>query len=398
MKILFAASRFPWPTLKGDKLRAWFQLRELGKRHEIHLVALDDTGKAERYREKVEPFCASVTIIPLPLFQRAANLAAGVFNDKPFHCNYFHSPAARRKISEIILAEHIDICFIQLIRMAPNTPFGLETTVYFIDYMDAFSAGMERRARRASFWQRGLLRLETRRLRSYEENSANWFEGASIICEADKKVFSEKAQAKIEVSPNGLNREFLNWDGNEEKDFDLIFTGNMSYPPNVQAATYLVEKILPELKNLNLSPRVCLAGAHPASEVQALSDDDVEVTGYVPDLRPWLSRARIFVAPLFTGSGLQNKLLEAMAMGLPVIATELTNAALEAKENEQILIGRDPLSFAQKILGLLEDREKQQALGKAGRSFVKERYDWGAFSQQLEKLLEDLMYQKTGLD
>lgn len=398
MKILFATSRFPWPILKGDKLRAWFQLRELGKRHELHLVSLDDTGKAERYREKLEPFCASITIIPLPWLQRARNLAAGLFNELPFQCNYFRSTAAQRAITDIIDKEHIDVCYVQLIRMTPNTPFGLATTVYFIDFMDAFSAGMTRRAKLSQLWQRRLLKTEARRLRDYEERCSGLFEGASIICEADRQVFSEKARQKIAVVPNGLNREFLNWNGGQEKEFDLIFTGNMSYPPNVQAATYLVEQVLPRLEELNSSPSICLAGASPASEIRALAGKNVTVTGYVDDLRPWLARSRVFAAPLFSGSGLQNKLLEAMAMGLPVVATELTNAALGAEENKEILIGRDPLSFAQKIIGLLESADKRAALGVAGRGFVKERYDWGAFGQELEKLFEDLMYLKAGLD
>jgi glycosyltransferase involved in cell wall biosynthesis len=172
-----------------------------------------------------------------------------------------------------------------------------------------------------------------------------------------------------------------------EKEYDLVFTGNMGYPPNINAAEFLAHKILPLVQPFKPDIRILIAGANPNIRVSVLKSENINVSGWVPDMRECYAMAKIFIAPMQIGTGLQNKLLEAMAMQIPCITSPLANQALLAKENEEILIADTPEAYAQHVLFLLDHPEKASQIAKAGHDYILKNFTWEAETDKIEKLL-----------
>jgi len=166
-----------------------------------------------------------------------------------------------------------------------------------------------------------------------------------------------------------------------------VFTGNMGYAPNVNAAEYLAREILPQVQERRPGTTLTLAGATPHASVQALKNEHIKVTGWVEDIRECYAKARMFIAPMKIGTGLQNKLLEAMAMKVPSITSPLANQALNAKHGEEILVGESTEDFARLILNVLDDKDLAGKLAENGHRFIHEKYNWSAATKVLEDLI-----------
>ncbi|MCU0430808.1 MAG: glycosyltransferase [Cytophagaceae bacterium] len=391
MKILIALSRFPFPIEKGDKLRAYYQIKELSRLHDLYVVCLSEYEPSEEEVHEVKRFCKELYIIPHPKSLKYKNLLRGVVSSAPFQVHYFESPAMKEKISYLISTINMDICFVQLLRLYNNIPFGLPTK-YFLDYMDAFSEGMKKRVHYSKWYEKPFVKEEASRLRKFEEKIAASFDGYSMISKSDTEGFSESLRETIQVIPNGVSDEFfITKYPSIEKRYDIIFTGNMAYHPNIQAAKFLVQEIVPVIEKKGMKVQVCIAGTNPSQEVLALKSENVEITGYVEDMKEYLERSRVFVAPLFSGSGLQNKLLEAMASGLPTVTTSLANKALKAKDKKEIIICNESVKFAEQIIFLLNHAPEAAEIARLGRLFVRENYNWRACNVLLDKALQNLL-------
>ncbi len=243
--------------------------------------------------------------------------------------------------------------------------------------------GIERRIANAGVLK-PLFREEFKRLLKYEHLIFDYFEGHTIISEEDRKWILHEKRDEISIVSNGIDTEFFKPKQMVDKKFDLIFVGNMSYAPNVEAVKYLVSEILPLL---NPQTKLLIAGASPSKEVVKLASNQVTVSGWVEDIRDAYKNAKVFVAPLFIGTGLQNKLLEAMSMELPCITTSLVNNSLKGKNGTQILIANTALEFSEKISFLLLGESKRREIGENARVFVKENYSWKQTTDKLEVVL-----------
>jgi sugar transferase (PEP-CTERM/EpsH1 system associated) len=389
MKILVALSRFPYPIDKGDKLRAFYQIQGLSKYHEVHLVCIADKMPSPAEFNEVKQYCKSIEIIEMGKVQSIFNLFLGLFNTLPFQVNYFKSNRMKRAIERLLKAHSIDMCYVQLIRLVDNIPFRLNTK-YYLDYMDALSEGMFKRVKLSKWYEKPFVKLEAKRLKSFEARAFYYFNGYSIITESDATAFPLDIKKRLDIIPNGISSGFFNFRSfPKEKSYDIIFTGNMGYHPNVQASKYLVNKILPLMNKQDV--KICLSGTSPSVEVQKLESEKVIVTGFVHDIRDYLAKAKIFVAPLFSGSGLQNKLLEAMAMGIPTITTSLANAALGAKPGQEILVCDDEEAFAKAIHQLLSDPEYAKEIGSKGRLYIQKNFNWDVSNDMLEKAFKRIL-------
>jgi len=390
MRILFLLSRVPYPIEKGDKLRAYYQLQYLSKKHEIILVALNRGRADEKAVRKIREFCSQVLVIQYGYFQIALNLVRAFFTGKPLQVGYFYNSRGQKKIDQIIAELKPQHIFCQLLRVAEyvrhsNIPKTL-------DYQDVFSTGMKRRAETSSWWLRPLFLLEYRRLLRYEHTIFSDFDNKTIISSPDRDLIPHPVNSQIVVVPNGVDHEYFKPVA-REKAFDVVFTGNMGYPPNVNAAEYLISEIIPIVRNKIPGVTVMLAGATPHQRVLALANEKIRVTGWVEDMRECYASSKIFIAPMRIGTGLQNKLLEAMSMGLPCITSVLANQALGAAENSEILVGRSPEEFADHIIRLLTDREFARKIAEAGKAYVDNTYDWENSTMAIEKIMAGTMKQ-----
>lgn len=389
MKILMVLSRFPYPLNKGDKLRAYHQLKHLGERHELHLICLSRSEVSEAHLEEVGQYCASIDVIAHKSLSIGFNLFRSVIGSQPYQVNFFRSAEMREKVRSLILEKEIDVCFVQLIRAAGNVPFGIKSCKFYLDYMDAFSKNMERRLPYYSGLKRKIFGDEMFRVRKFENELIHEVDGACFISSQDAKVLRN---CQVDIVPNGVDDTFFRSSYENRKfEFDIVFTGNMSYHPNEQACKSLVNDILPILREKGLKPKVCLVGINPTDQVKALASDQVVVTGFVEDIKTYLEKSKIFVAPLFSGTGLQNKLLESLAMQVPTLTTPLASAALNAEHNEQLKVCADPASFAREIEVCLSDKQLCVDLATRGQEYVQRNFRWIYFNKQLEDRLLNLV-------
>ncbi|UTW62295.1 glycosyltransferase [bacterium SCSIO 12741] len=385
-KLLVLLSRVPYPLDKGDKLRAYHQLKGLHERFEIILCCLYVGNIPNEAREKLEPLSDHLYFIPLSKAGIAWRVATNWWHKRPFQVAFFHSPKAQQELDKIIEKHLPHRFYCQLIRV---TEYARKYTIFgkTLDYMDALSIGMQRRYEQSSFLLRPLIREEAKRLATYENQVFQDFEKKVIISEQDRDHIAHHNTDEIDVIPNGIPVDYFE-PRKEKQDVELLFTGNMAYPPNIEGAQYIVKKIMPLVWEKYPDTKVLISGKSPTMKVKMLAGKNVLVSGWVEDMRDSYARAKIFVAPMVLGSGLQNKLLEAMAMELPCITSPIANRALGAKENEEILIGTEPEEYAQHIIDLIEQPEKQQKLAESGRKYVSQSFDWNHWNQRLANIIQ----------
>lgn len=384
-KLVVITSRFPFPLEKGDKLRAYYQIKHLSKSFDIHLISTAEKHIKEEYIEELRPFCKSIQVHPMNWLQRATGVFLKIFENKPLQVGYFHHYSIQRKINKFLKELQPDHIYCQLIRSAEYVK-NYHDCPKTIDYMDAFSKGIERRAKSARFIKRYIFEMEYKRLLKYENSIFEYFEHHTIISQQDKHYIFHKNREKIKVIPNGISDDFLDDQQAPEKDSDIVFIGNMSYPPNVMAAQFIVHEILPQLPE---STSVKIVGASPSRDVLKLSSSQVKVVGYVEDIKAAYKSATLFVAPMFIGTGLQNKLLESMALGIPCVTTSLANNALDATPEEEILIADDIASFVEQIQRLQENVELHKKISLNGRNFIMQKYRWDAITAKLTALINN---------
>lgn len=383
-RVVFIVSRFPYPLEKGDKLRAFHQLRTLAKWHEVHLISLTEQKPDASSIAEVKKHAASLHILPLPLLSMVWQVVQAWIKGLPLQVGYFYNCRHARKIKHILAEIQPDHIYAQLIRTSEYVKHADYPKT--LDYQDVFSTGALRQSRKARGWMRWVFRMESKRLKSYEAHIFPFFDHHSIISEPDRDLIPHHENHQIHVIPNGVDTSYFEYDTSILKDNDVLFTGNMAYPPNVDACRFLVRDIMPIVWKTRPGTHLIIAGAAPAPEVKALADSRVEVTGWMDDIRSAYARSRVFIAPMRIGTGLQNKLLEAMAMELPCITTSLAAAAL-AEKREAIQVADTADDLAQHILKLLAHPDEALQLGKRGREYVGRHYDWDATTKRLSVLM-----------
>ncbi len=385
MKLFVLLPRVPYPLEKGDKLRAYHQLRYLSEHCEVHLCCLNDTGPLPPSAlDALRPFCADIHILPLRKPGIVWNLFRALLGGKPLQVGYFYSQSAQRKINRLIHEIRPDHIYCQLLRVAAyvkNTQIPKT-----IDFQDIFSKGFERQATEQTFLRRPFFRREARLLKAYEKEIFTWFNHHTIISEPDRLEMDTAQRDRVHVIHNGVDTDYF-IPVDFARDTDILFTGNMNYLPNVLGAEYLVKRILPLLTPSSPGLRVLIAGATPSARVLALKSDHVFVSGWMEDIRAAFACSRIFVAPMTIGTGLQNKLLEAMAMKIPCVTSPLAFAALGATAGKEILVCNSPEEYADAISRLLSDPDGAAEMAERAFEFVKANYDWKTETDRLYQLM-----------
>ena len=390
MKIFVLLSRIPYPLEKGDKLRAYHQVRQLSKRHEVILCALSADSKVDEQKafQALQPYCASITFVKITKLQILFGVLRAFLKGLPMQCGYFYHAKAARKVDALIEKHRPDMVYGQLVRVAEYLRY--KQLPKAIDYQDVFSYGMKRRRDIASWLTRPVYNMEYQRLRRYEAAIFDDFDVKTIISEPDRELIPHPRRNEILIIPNGVDHDFFK-PQSQEKRYDIVFTGNMSYAPNVNAVDYLANEILPIVWKTLPEAKMYIAGASPDPLVKKAACEHIVISGWLDDIRDAYAQSKVFIAPMRIGTGLQNKLLEAMSMGLPTITSPLANASLGAKPNEEILIGSNAEEMADNIITLLTDKEKATQIAQAGYDFTNRVYDWGKATEILENAMKNIL-------
>lgn len=388
MKLLVLLPRVPYPLEKGDKLRAFYQIKELSKYHDIYLIALQDDKLHSDAMKTLEPYCKEIHVFRLSLFTKFWGIIRALFKGLPMQCGFFYSNTVKRKIHKLIHKIYPDHIYCFMIRMAEYVK-KYKDCHKTLDYQDVLSMGMKRRYDKANFWVKPIFTYEYRTLKRYEKNIFSCFTNKIIITNVDRDLIPHSQRQYVHVIPNGIDFEKFNGI-KKENIYDLIFAGNMSYPPNVDAALFLAKSILPRLIERFPDIKLCICGVNPISAIKALACKNIYVTGWVDDISAYYAQSKIFIAPMRLGTGLQNKLLEAMAMKLPSVTSPLAGKPLEyAVEKNTLMICEDIDEYVEAVSKLLCDKHFYKTIAKNGYQFVKENYDWEEIGKKLEEVMNE---------
>lgn len=381
MKILYLTSRFPYPLEKGDKLRAFHQIKALSEKHDVYLISLTDQDPPKADLEELHQYCKEVHLFFIRPVKRYWSLFRAIFTKIPFQIAYFYNRETHRNIESLTNKIQPDHIFCQLARMSEyaknlNYPKTL-------DYMDCFGVSMKKRAKVAGKISSLFYKAEAQRMTDYEKEIADSFDHLTIISEQDKGQFNFDKAKEITVIPNGISSYFTDYKEQHSPKYDLVFIGNMSYLPNIESAEFIVNNIIPHLPR---KIRVLISGAQPHNRIKKLASEQVTVSGWVEDIRQAYKSGKIFVAPMWTGTGQQNKILEAMALGIPCITTNAVNNAIGAKENEQILISETAEEFVHNISKLMDNNQLYNSISVESQKFVTENFSWNTSESVLSSI------------
>jgi glycosyltransferase involved in cell wall biosynthesis len=351
-------------------------------------MALQEGTLHSEALKNLEPYCKEIYLFKLSLFTKLRGVIRAVFKGLPVQCGYFYSHNAKRKIEKLIHKIHPDHIYCFMIRMAEYVK-KYKNCHKTLDYQDVLSVGMKRRYEKAPFWKKPFFLYEYQALKRYEKNIFSCFTNKTIITNIDRDFIPHPQKQYIQVIPNGIDFEKFNY-VEKEKKYDLIFAGNMSYPPNVDATLFLVKSIFPKLLNIYPYLKLCICGVKPVPAIKALACDNIHVTGWVDDMAEYYAQSKIFVAPMQLGTGLQNKLLEAMAMKLPAVTSPLAGKPLEgAIHNHNIIICNNVNEYIDAVTKLLDDKTFYHIIAENGYQLVKNHYNWTEIGRKLEEVMNN---------
>lgn len=386
MKLIYLTSRFPYPINKGDKLRSFHQIKELSKQNDIYLISLSEIKVPKSSIKQLDKYCKSVHVYHISLINRIFNLFKTLINNRPFQVNYFYHRKIQKKINSNISVIKPDHIFCQLVRTAlyVKDEHSIPKT---LDYMDALSKGLERRIKISKFWQKPFVKMEWQRMKRFENLAFEFFNNHIIISSSDRNEIAHINNKNIEIIPNGIDANYYQ-KIITDKIYDLIFIGNLSYVPNIEAAKFISKKIFPLLQEKVPNIKILISGSNPSKKVLRLSNENIKVTGWVDDIRETYCSGKVFFAPMSLGSGLQNKLLEAMSLGIPCITSNLCNESLGATHMKNIIIGNSVEQYISQILNILSNPELISEIGKNGRKFVNKKFSWESSNKILMEILK----------
>lgn len=374
LKILFIASRFPYPPLQGDRVRAYHQLKRLARRHRVTLVTPLSDERDTEHLGAIEPLCERVITVPIRRWNGVRNLLSSPFSPLPWQTIYWYHAKTAQAVHQARARDHFDLAHVQLVRMAPAA-LSLSGTPRVLDFIDALSLNFRRRSERQSGLAAMIIRQEANRLWKYENRLVGLYDRMLISSRKDRDFIG--GHERIHVVPNGVDIDgFPYHHGARDPDL-IIFTGRMGYFPNADGAVWFAFKVLPLVRRERPSARFVIVGADPPARVRALARlPGVEVTGYVPDLAACLGGASVALSPLHSGSGMQFKALEAMASGTPVVVTPHSLGGLKAEHGKHLLIASTAEDFAAAVVRLMRDRELRGRIAREARTLVESRYTW----------------------
>ncbi len=396
-RILFLSHRIPYPPNKGDKIRSWNFLKHLASRHDVSLASFFDDPDDLRHAEILRDICVDCYLEPIarsPLQWR--NLSA-FGQRKPITLTHYHSRAMRDHVATLT-AQRPDVIFAFSGAMTQYMTDGLSPgTRAIVDFADVDSDKWLQYARQRPPVIGALYRREGRTLLHWERMAARRADASLFVSEVEADMFrrlAPESAAKVHAIRNGVDAEFFSPDPTFHSPFvagarPLVFTGMMDYWANVDGAKWFVEHIFPAIRQSDSRAEFWIVGASPTPVVQGLGHHPgVHVTGRVPDVRPYLHHAAIVVAPLRIARGVQNKILEAMAMERAVVTTPTAADGVDgATIDHDLIAASDERGFAEAVLGLLARPEEAAEMGARARARVLADYGWAGNLARLDALV-----------
>lgn len=393
LRVLYVSHCLPHPPDKGDRIRAYHQIRALSRRHRVHLLALSD-DPSPRFGALAE-MCEHVEVFPFSRAGGKARSLLGTLGKRPLTLAFFHSRALKARIAALAAERRFDVAVAYSSGVAPYVEM-LPDTHRVLDMVDVDSAKWAQYARFAPMLKRPIYALEARRLRAYEAEVSRRFDRVVLATANEQaQLLAFAPDARVTTIPNGVDFDFFRpFDLPKSKHPTLVFTGQMDYFANVDGIVHFARAVMPRLRARLPELELLVVGRSPSADVRALGElPGVHVTGAVGDVRPFLARAWGFVAPLRIAQGVQNKVLEAMASELPVVATDRVLAGLAEgrfRAGEDLLAADDDDEMEEAVFTLATDAGLRARLAASARRRLDAAYDWEDNLRRFEQLLEQV--------
>lgn len=393
MRILYICHRVPFPPKRGGKIRPFNMIRHLTERgHQVTVASLARSEKEMEEAAGLSSHCAEAIVEVVSGTAASAQMVARIPTPAPSSFGYFWSSRLARRIEAAAAKEPFDLVFVHCSSVAAYAE-RVPARRRIIDFGDMDSQKWREYANHRAFPMSFAYRVEAVKLERRERALASRFDLCTCTTRAElDSLRALGASTPSDWFPNGVDAEFFSPDGEDWEADHIAFVGRMDYYPNQQGVVWFCREVLPALRERRPAVRFSIVGADPPSHIRALGElPGVTVTGSVPDVRPYVRKAALTVAPLEIARGTQNKILESMALGVPVVCSEQAAGGVDAVPGEHLLVAGDASSWTSAIAGLLANRELRKQLSLAGRNRVLSHHSWPASMRRLDRLIEGIV-------
>ena len=381
-KILFISGRFPYPLHKGDQLMLFNNIRLISQEYSVTLITFYDEESELDNLDKVKRYCEKVVLIKRIALLSYINILLSVFRLEPMQVSYYRSNLFEKKLNSLLDAEKFDIIHVYMLRMAHYVRDV--STCKVLSLIDSMHLNMSRRVLNETGLKKAIFKYEEWLLKSYENNCAEWFDRSIVVSKIDKEYINNH---NVKVIPVGVDIQVKN---NYKQNDTIIFTGNMGYFPNQDAVKWFIDNCLKLIIKKIPGIRFVVIGKNPPQFLRQLNDGkNIFIKGFVESIQNEMQNATIAVAPMQSGSGMQIKILESMAAGLPVVATSLGIGDIGAKNGDSVLIADTADEFSSKCLSLLINKNQRTDVGNSALNYVKKNHSWKGFQKQYINLYEE---------
>ncbi len=389
MKILYVCHRFPYPPTRGGKIRPFNMIRHLSQTHEVVVASLVRSPQEGEAGRGLSAHCSDYMMGEVTAPVAWARMIARLPTPAPSSMGYFYAPDLARRIKARLRDEKFDLIFVHCSSVAPyvSDVAGLPKILDFGD-MDSQKWLAYRSFKpfplSLGYW------FEGRKMEAAEKALARRFDLCTCTTKAELETLRQfQVPTSTDWFPNGVDAEYF---APTDKAYDpdgISFVGRMDYFPNQQAMIFFCDRVLPLIRKRRPAATLTIIGAEPSAEIRRLSERaGVKVTGTVPDVRDLVRRSAVSVAPLAIARGTQNKIIECMAMGVPVVTSPEAAGGVDAEPGEHVLLADQPDAYADKVLMLMENPEMRRRYAIAGRSRVSSHHDWAYSMAKLDTLID----------
>ncbi len=396
MRILFVAQRVPYPPNRGDRIATYHEIRVLSQRHEVHVAALAESREEAAGAEPLRSIAASVDVAILPPWRSKVQAGMLAASPLPLTLPYFFAPELAGRIALRVARGGVDLIHAfssstgQYVDPYPHLP----RVMHFADLDSIKWRQMATMAKPPLRW---VYAAEAARLLWYERSIAHRYDRCLVVTEEERQeMLGWIPDAPSAVAENGVDVAYFAPRPGEAEEDHLVFVGVMDYFPNVEGMELFCREVLPLVRARRPGCRMTIVGSRPSARVLALRDlPGVTVTGAVDDVRPYMARGTLAVVPLRLARGVQNKVLEAMAMGMAVVASTPAFRGIRAVEGTHALVADEPAALAEAVLSLLADPARRRAMGEASRALMVAEYSWEAQVAKLEAVYEEVLAERA---
>ncbi|TNE34767.1 glycosyltransferase [bacterium] len=390
LNILFLLPRYPFPLIGGDRVKPYYIIKYLAKNHNVTLVTFFQGKKfTESLKNSVLKLGVDLHVLPLKPMNAGISSLPRLISKKPLEILYYEQKQFRDEVNKLLEDKNFDLAFAFFMRTAEyikdvDVPSILMAEDCRTEYQKrSFKGSKNLKQKLVRFW-------EWKKLARYEPEIVEYFDAVTLVSQEDIELMRNlNPKANYKLLSNGVDTEKFIPDEKVIRE-NLLFTGKMDVWANELMINRIVNEILPIVKQQFPKIKLILAGANPSKSIKKFEGDDVEIYSNVPEIVSFLQKAAVYVHPHYGGSGIQNKLLEAMSSGCPVVTTTTGNQGIYARNGEEILIADSSEEIAQKVIELLKNKELANKISKNARNHIVKSHSWEAIYEQCDKIMNEV--------